>query len=392
MRALLLLFALVLSHIQDTQLPADLIYATTITEAGEPHKAFVRVDAVTLQTSLFYVDDATSIRPLSWSPQLNYLAFLRYSSGGRYWEVCLLTRDGTLHTCLEDRIVDHFFSYRGAAYNVTWSPDERHIYFVADYATFNWQTELHESDPGEPEIWSASLLEADVQTGQTVRTIYQTPAREEQPPPLIYWSPDLRYIRTVVPGQGLVVIDLLDEASHELPGEIEGVGSLSYCPWFSPHGSYLSAVVYGESRTALGLAIIDAHGTIIQVIGADRLAEIDAARPGCPVWHETGVYFVDGVLTNGGYDEHTTHSLLAYSLAEDRLARVKQIDPPEAADPAARINRPGQRIKPAASDPRYVALSFTNRIFENEFRVLTPDGTWLRFLPADGRYPIWVEP
>ena len=72
-------------------LPADLLYVT-LGERGLSNQ-IMRVDALTLESSIFYVDPFNAVRPLSWSPDGNYLAFLRAPSA-LYRELCLLTREG----------------------------------------------------------------------------------------------------------------------------------------------------------------------------------------------------------------------------------------------------------------------------------------------------------
>jgi len=383
----------------ETPLPTDLIYVTKGEDTDFSLSAFVRVNATTLETSLFYIDKTHSLRPLGWSPQENYFAFLRSSELSHYWEVCLLTHEGDLYTCFEDKITGHVFRWRLEHFNVTWSEDERRIYFVADYDLFNWDSELHPADPNKPQTWATRLIEADVQTGKMLRTIYQSQGYEFRLPPFVFWSSDVRYVRTSRPDGTLVLIDRTENREIVLPDKAEGVGALAYCAWFSPHDNYLVAVAFNEDGDLTGLVLVNPQGEVVRVVGPEQLAEVGAARPSCPAWYEdeSAFLFVDKIIR--GYDVENPHLLLKYSLVSGQLTRIKQLDPPEPSEPDFLVNRPLRQIHPAPNDPRYVAVEFTNRLNYSSIRVLLPDGQWWVVVGererdggerSFGMYPVWA--
>jgi hypothetical protein len=366
------------SHAQtnDPILPADLLF--TIPTAWATYNSLVRVDAETLQASTFYMDDSISLQALSWSPSGDLLAILRMPTD-EYLEVCLLTQEGVLQTCLEDRIASYTFLEQGQNYMVTWSEDERYIYFVTDYDQFRW-------DEFNSDYWGASLVKADVVTGQTEQILYQTQVRAHYPPPHLSWTNDLHFLLLYDVGEdtptgvkwGSTMIDLWQNAEVTHPQAIPGLGVLKYCPQFSAHGSYLIARAYLDDVLA-GLTVTLPDGQIIHTVGRDRLQEAGIEWIDCPVWQsdEAAFYFLGGMNNEA--------RLFKYVLGDDAILTVEQLYRPEPQDSQLFP----EEIVSLAPDDTTLAIRFYIP-YGRETHILLSTHEWLTFDEGYiGLDPLW---
>ncbi len=343
-------------------LPTDLLF--TADTRGMPYyslNTLMRVDAQTLQTSSFYVADSDFIRPLSWSPSGELLAFLRWSSED-YLEICLLTREGVLQSCFKDSIVKYLFLERGSHYMVTWSEDERYVYFVTDYGQYHRVYDVIES-------WGASLVEADVATGQTRRMLHQIEVAN-QLPSRIYWTEDLHYVESFPPGEATKTIDLWQNTEYLLPQEIPDMGHLTFCDQFSPQGQYLTAQA-SLDNVLTGWVLTTPEGQIVQTVSSDRLQQAEISWMECPIWQsdDMAFYFL------GGTEEK--NYLFKYVLADDKIIPIKQLSPSETQAPFFVRIYPETRIW-LAPDNMTLAISFkVAGSTGSKIHILTPTHEWL---------------
>jgi hypothetical protein len=345
----------------------------------------MRVDAQTLQMSSFYVDEGSWIRPLSWSSTGDLLAILRAPSiDSDYLELCVITWEGVLQSCFEDKIVRFAFRERGQNYMVTWSEDGRYLYFVTDYGQYHRAYDVIES-------WGASLVEVDVATGKIHRMLYQTEAAN-QPPPMIYWTEDLHYLESFPAGEAPKVIDLWQNNELPLPQEIADMGHLMFCAQFSPQDQYLTARTY-QDNVFSGFALVSPEGQLVQTLKRNALEQVGIDWADCPVWQsdDTAFYIL------GGIEAERSSSLYQYSLGDATLDKVKQIDPPDTQDLFFPINIPKMPISLAA-DNLTLAISFIAADTQTGIRVLSSARTWQAFEGtfsdgfSQGEYPIWFPP
>jgi hypothetical protein len=378
---------------QSLRLPTDLLFSTgTAADDYLFFHAFARVDADTLKTDYFYIDDtarATYMRPVSWSPSGQYLAFLTLAD----WSVCVLTRSGALQGCFQDKVSRwERFRSQGKTYTLTWSEDEQKAYFVAD----NGHTRR--------------LIEADVATGQTQRTLYQVDTQGEFPP-MIYWTPDLNYAATynegdLVYGAGfreevrvehVTTINLRTQEVFDMPAELPDLGTLVFCDRFSPLGHYLTAQTYMDPQHP-GFAVFDPQGNVISTISAARLGEFNLTWVYCPTWQadEQAFYFLAGSYDSA--QSSYTASIIRYSLLEDTLLLYAQIEPPPANH---EIGSGGYPVSPLVASPEgaYIAIQFGDMVLGPgeliyEVGVLFPTGELIRFNDSflRGLNPLWIPP
>lgn len=366
------------TQVDDNSLPADLLFKTITGNMGL-YTTLMRVDAQTAQISTFYVDEGVYIRPISWSPNGDLLAILRESSlTSDYMELCLLTREGVLQSCFEDKIVSYDFGDRGSNYMTTWSEDGHYIYFVTDYAQFF----MTYTNPDG--TWAASLVKADVSTGQTQQVLYQTQTVAHRPPSEVYWTEDLHYL--LVREWNSTTIDLWQNTEIALPQELSSQGHLLYCPKFSPQGQYL--IAQASLNDALTeWAVVTPEGQIVQTMGSDRLQQAGIAEMECPVWQsdETSFYFI-------GHLQDDSFSLFKYILANDTLVNLRQLYPPNPQDPAFPSAIPHMPMR-LASDNATLAITFWANS-QTHIGVLGPTNQWITYgEDADqilvGANPIW---
>jgi hypothetical protein len=350
-------------------LPADLLFAS-VTGERPLFNTLAHVDAQSLEISSFYVDDGSYIRPLSWSPNGDLLAILRHPSlTTPYLEYCLITRDGILQLCLEDRITSYAFGYR--QFMVSWSDDGRYIYFVTDYDEFHW-TE------GDSNDWGASLVKAEAATGQTEEILYQTHVIAHRSPPDLIWTNDLHYLLLYNGLLTSTVVDLWQNTEFPLSQNIPGLGNTFFCSRFSPQGHYLTANVY-QDQVLSAWVITLSGGQIVRTIRSDRLQQASISWMSCPVWQsdEAAFYFLGGVVQNEA-------RLFKYVLADDTILTVKQLYPPDPQDSAFTYLFP-QSVISLAPDNATLAIGFYKAgSLTIETHFLSPTHEWLTL--DDGTY------
>jgi hypothetical protein len=360
----------------DNILPADLIF--TATSGSDAYRSLLRVDAQTLQTAPFYVDDSAYIRALNWSPTGGLLAILRWSDSNDYLEICLLTRGGVLQSCFEDRITDHNFRERGQNYTLTWSEDGRYVYFVTDYDQFHWN-EFTSDD------WGASLVKADVATGQSQQVLYQPQVVVHKPPPVLLWADALHYLLLYRGRNTSATIDLWQNTEIPLPLDLPSLGKLEFCPQFSPQGQYLTARA-SLNEALSGWALVTPEGQIVQTVGSERLQQAGIDWTECPVWlsDEAAFYFLGG-LQDGV-------NLFKYVLADDTIVKVKQLYPPDPPNLAFTGLYPQMPMR-LAPDDATLAISFrVAGAGSTEIRILGPTNEWLAYGGDEAPIPVGADP
>ncbi len=235
------------------ELPADLLF--TSTKSGDygfwpqtPRNVIVRVDAFTLETTPFYVDEEASyVIPLSWSPQGDLLAFYRLVSQEDDYirQVCLLSRKGVLLRCFDATPPSRtgYPRFDTERYMVTWSADGRRAYFVT------------ECDELERVPHQRCLIEADTTTGQTLRVLYTL----EYPTPTPFVWTSQRDMLLIGAGdewvwQAGAPPQLVDLASRSVLLDLSTVVPPNatpdrVSPYLSPQGTYVEVFVHYDLTT-----------------------------------------------------------------------------------------------------------------------------------------------
>jgi hypothetical protein len=293
------------ARLQDStnRLPSDLIF-TTGNAVGDmswtvsDRNVLARVDAETLEVEPFYYDEkAKLIKAIRWSPQGDllavYLQFLSSDSSGPIRnQLCLVDRSGVLRTCFDDAppiygIVEN--------YAVSWSADSQKIYFVAGRQN------------GSQEEYA--LVEADVNTGRTLRIVYAYPYEINLG---LSWTPTLSHVITnigafVEKDLPRLLINLDTGQSIDLKDVVPEPAILSsVCPQFSPKGTYaaIKAETFNENMVShKKLILLDKNGHVHLVI-----EEFSGSGPmeylGCPVWQENEEAFYLIGITAEGYESY----------------------------------------------------------------------------------------
>jgi hypothetical protein len=251
---------------------------------GKYRTSLMRIDAETLEVSSFSPDDGTYIvQPLGWSPNGSLLAVLRHENGTFFDippQLCLFTRDGELLVCTVDRPPLYPGVASGGLYRITWSEDSRYIYFLSDNYT-------------SPTQGTRRIVEVDVATGETQRTVFEVPFEYEAP--VVSWTSDLSIV-VVGAGnyqqyQGPKRIINLETGVEIDPNTLvpEGMKLYEICPEFSPFDTYMSVVAVKDIVDPLtepyeyALYVLDTNGTGIFTM--DKESDYDAIRGvGCPTW------------------------------------------------------------------------------------------------------------
>ncbi len=279
------------AHAGDRPLPTSLLFTTGEFTAGEVFKRNMLVlqQADTLETALFYQDkDAELVRALSWSPTGELLAIYRVlpaDDGNKTSmprQLCLLDRTGKLKRCF-DETPPRYTSYPDEPethYPISWSADGSRIYFLSEHVL------------GTNHV-VRRIVEADVSTGQTLRTLYEQEANAATHtlPAPVSWAAPLQTVVVGVSvqwdewrgyGQSIYLLDLnFGQVRLELPEVMPPETTLEYvCPQLSPHGDYLVArVSYNPTQYAQNdvpdvaapfwfmYVVVDQWGTVQATLG-----------------------------------------------------------------------------------------------------------------------------
>jgi hypothetical protein len=383
-------------------LPNDLLFVPTIS-GGEVYfsrNTILRVDARTLETSPFYVDDeAWEIVPLSWSPQGDLLAIYRimpadqaysYSSSPR--KLCILDRDGVLQRCLDDSPPMH---YAGSPsewqhyYPVAWGPDGQTIYFDTEY-------------PNEESVdgYGRRLVEASVLTGETLRVVYDYPDAYA-----VNLSPDLKHLTVGFgeqwyPENPAFLSDLTSGVQLDLADLVPDLTWLSRgCIPFSPQGSYVTAITRydlfeyapeleepDDYRNGSGdvLVLLAPDGTVRHIIGDPSGSPATMWYHECPCWQADGQAIV--FYAYGAEDRR----IMRYSLPDQQTTTLYEL--------GGGIGHESYVYSPLIPSPdgTHVALTVSDEPYGTNrlVAVLYPDGNIYR-IPSPyrfGLYPLWVPP
>ncbi len=299
----------------DTASPADLIFSTgQVTPNGlaQAHNVLARLDAATGQASPFYTDEsAVYLKALSWSPAGDRLAVLRVQFDGRNYtsQLCLLDQAGAPQGCFDDAPVGYTAVFDDNA--ITWSPDGSRLYFVGGDAT------------------TRRLLEADVQTHQTRRSLYEyaLSAGELDHPPVLAWTTDLATLTLgagdqtrVQQGMPVLRVDLDTGATVDLAHVPGAPGSSLFvvCPYFSPQGTYLTAYNFDvpETPSQPQFLLLDKQGAIVSTI--EPAPPLNALPTGCPAWQadEAAFYFP----VTRGTPQSSSLSIVKYALDDTQFS------------------------------------------------------------------------
>jgi len=284
-----------LPHAQDTPLlPADIVFVSA-SESQVHSTRLMRIDATTLEPSIFYQDDTAAYLQLAgWSPSGQYLAVLRQPKRDYdVVDICFLRRDGTLETCFDNVFSDLLFDYYRLSedfYPVTWSDNEQRVYFIQNQ---------------NPDC-RLEVVEADIETGSVHRTLYEHAGGCASTPPTFHLSPSQRYLaryagRDLITSEHTVAayarevltIDLLTGDQYNLTAQIPPErGPVAFCPGWSPQGRFLSARIYTEpERPGLyafpyrpEVVLVNPTGQIVHTLAADQLAAQGIDFVHCPAW------------------------------------------------------------------------------------------------------------
>ncbi len=290
-----------------TELPSDLVFTMGILPEGSATSAIadtlVLLDARTLETREIYSADVVNLKPLSWSPDGEFLAVLHiYQSDTNSdisstlpTNICVINMLGEVQSCVEATpplywytrpfLIDYQFT-------VTWSPQGDRLYFVAE-SDSRWR-----------------LVEADVMTGETLRTVFETSTINEQGyVSALAWTPDLTYVATGVgfDDQVTTLSNLVTNEQHTL-SEIVALNTGLVCPEFSPQGNYLSAIDEVGERIIIFDTELHTHH-VIDDFGTEHPMSLM-----CPRWQAD-----ERVAYIPVFDQETGENiLLTYSLESSR--------------------------------------------------------------------------
>jgi hypothetical protein len=293
-------FLLIISAPTLTNAQPDMPYDLLITMAevygsDEPTEANLleRVDGRTFETSLFFEDDtARLLLPLSWSPDGNLLAVLFYPDLDFpvQPQLCILTREGVLQTCLEDLPPRDPGVLHDGLYAVTWSNDSQNIYFLSDLDRTG-------------ELITRGLMEADVTTGKTLRVIFESTFKEYRDL-IINWASDLSYaligvggFESAVSHSGqLLNLETLEAVSIGtfFPSDVH---LTRVCPGFSPSGTYFAVTTgikkEGFQRYIYQFRLVDTNGRETVVLDENSFHS-PLWGVGCPIWQkdEEAFFFI----------------------------------------------------------------------------------------------------
>lgn len=144
--------------------------------------------------SPFYTNAQLDVLPVSWSPSGDMLAIVLYDEFMSHpAQICVLTKSAQLVSCMKDEPnIDAVINSGRYYYNVKWAADEKSIFFVIDtFANYY-------------------LMQGDVSTGRTIRTIYSGKNARSERSTIYSWTNSLDYF---ILGAG-------DEARADVAGTI----------------------------------------------------------------------------------------------------------------------------------------------------------------------------
>ncbi|MCC7209748.1 MAG: hypothetical protein IT323_20740 [Anaerolineae bacterium] len=291
----------------------DLIF-TAAEEVGDgnvPRSVLVKMDGLSGKLSEFYVHDyrESGLYALRWSPGGDLLAIAIESPSQPaddmpYWWVeaalCILSRSGALQMCMNAPLAPQSYMWDGnissTAFPMSWSDDGKVVYFLT-------------STLDAP--FTLALVEADVASGQTLRTLYQyEPTAEETP--WMAWSSDREalLVGLEMPTAATTSLIHLDSDVRLEMGDIVGIDSY-ICREFSPQGALFAAIARDGSTI-----LVRQDGQIAHVIPPITGAVF--ASFSCPAWwsDEQTVYL------HGRRTDTSREAIARYSLAQRALIDI----------------------------------------------------------------------
>jgi WD40 repeat protein len=375
------------------KLSADLIFVGEIKELPNYETRgikpiLVRINAETGVLEPFYDDPALSdgaLYPVSWSPDGALLAIYRVeqinskdpTETGYLSQICLLTREGKLHTCSQNQTMLPELNPHVEKYiNVTWSPDSQRFYFFQRVEGL------------------IQLAEADSRTGETLRTLYDIPYAKNTFAPIVNWTSDLKRLLVTTVDRTIHLNDLQTKQQQELTN-LESLGKtddtrLRVCYDFSPKNTYF-AVLAEEGEILRGPTLMNMEGQTIPVLRTD--GDLNAPRLGCPSWNkdETAMFFI------GVSDNDKGARVFRYSLTEKKLEVFYRLPEASLRFLGTENPVPGAIAGKLAVSPdgKYVAgIAPSNTLYGWQITVVSSDGSFQNFLGEyySALYPMWVPP
>ena len=359
-------------------LPNDLIFA------GIPSDSIgavlLRVDANTLQITLFYEDNLSiigRINVLSWSPDRKRLAIYRSlipdrnNFQNRIPQICIIKRDGILLQCMDE--LPHINPNKYGESQIqalTWSTDSSKIYFMAS----------------DRQISQLRLVEADAQTGKTLQTLSEFSTNAK-----IVWNYTLDYFaqeqrEQLVSGNSQTAFAYLPTNALFQPQQgVDLLNRSAYfdrlCPETSPTGQYF--VIMGGEAPIDKFTIFNRQGQIAFRVSFPSFPDLEIES--CPSWQqdEQSLYF------RGNTSSDETARIFRYSLQDNRLTVFYRISD------TLSLNKPGYggslgrlQISP---DGQFIAAQST----EGGIVVYPADGERIQITHeslSEASSPLWVPP
>ncbi|HML23381.1 MAG TPA: hypothetical protein PKD09_17125 [Aggregatilinea sp.] len=351
-------------------LPADLLYVTLGDVEGADYQrpnTLMRLDAETLTPSVFYYDASVEMAliPVSWSPSGTYLTVIR-DNGDEVIDLCLITYGGIRYRCFEkvinrekygNRTMDH------QPYWVTWSEDEQSIYFYQD-----------EGD-------TIRLVEANIASGDVVRTVYEQTKPYPQNMASFYWPQSLSYIMAIsfreavgleVTGDFLVGNEIYDvevvspdaDGSFSMATEITPLfdNRTRFCPGLSPDETRFVALHYSDNGYP-EILFLAATGETVESVPASYFQAQGIRAFKCPTWEPDS----DAVYFLGRSPIFPSGSLAKASLYRYELG--------------------GEEPVPYVT---YEAFGLEGDLYLGDYLVPTPDGATVAFTYAPQNFSVWI--
>jgi WD40 repeat protein len=369
------------------KLTTDLLFVGFTDEYGLGKGYLARVDAQTGSIETFYTDDKVmgfGLYPISWSPDGKLLAIHRAeqvnpkdpTEAGFLSQICLITREGKLQTCSKNQALMPELNPPFEQYtNVTWSPDSQYFYFLQRVEGF------------------VQLAQANTQTGETIKTIYDIRYDKTTYRPTVNWSTDFNQLLISTPDGITRLVDLRTKTQIELTN-LETLGKtedtmLRICYDFSPKNTYFTALAEaGESLRRPTL--MNTTGQVLAI--ADRSFTSGLLRVGCPAWRsdESAMFFV------GVSDTDVGARVFRYTFADDKLEVVHRYIPTTRADGMGQTNGVISGKLAVSPDGMHVAglEKSSDTVYGWKIAVVSLDGGYQTFQGDyySALYPIWVPP
>lgn len=307
------------------------------------------------------------MQALSWSPHGNYLAALCHSQEKEkeYWrQICVFTRAGALQTRIDNVPQQQYPAGYSPKYHITWSEDEQYIYLLVK----------------DDEVYR--LVEADVQTGEIVRVLYENfdglhHPDEYESETFFTWTDDLEYVVVGIGYAGwrkrhsLPTFSLNLTTGEEFDLMHIKKRAIPTCANFSPVNNYLVAINVKDNNFVL----FNARGEIIHIVES-----VEADGVSCPTWQEDESAFY---FTTEGLD------IYQYSFIDAQLEQIFS-NPYDYV-----ISIEHHPDYPVVLSPDGTHLAFAVGVFGSvtTYNLMVLDlstGEWYEYDTPPAAYPLWV--